>query len=87
MYHQVMSVYEMLTIVLIALLATGATIAIYVGLIGLVGGLYFVRCEQCDHLMFSATKRPEHSCAHCRHPVLMHPVHTMLHPRPLARRP
>lgn len=81
MYHRRMTIYEVLTVIVIAGLALATTIAIYVGLIGLVGGLYFVECSQCGHLTFSSTNRPQHSCAHCRHPVLMHPVHAMLHRR------
>lgn len=73
--------YEVLTVVLIAVLALAATAAIYIGLIGLVGGLYFVECSQCGHLTFSASNRPGHSCAHWRHPVLMHPVRAVLHTR------
>ncbi|HZQ31049.1 MAG TPA: hypothetical protein VFB19_04880 [Mycobacterium sp.] len=76
-----MSVYEVLTVILIGVLATAATAAIYVGLIGLLGGLYFVRCQDCGHLMFSSTKRPQHACSRCRHPVLLHPAHAMLHRR------
>jgi len=78
-----MTIYEVLTIVVIAVVALAATVAIYVGLIGLVGGLFFVECSRCGHLAFSSTNRPQSSCAHCRHPVLWHPVHAVLHPRQL----
>jgi DNA-directed RNA polymerase subunit RPC12/RpoP len=74
-----MGVYEALTVILIAMLALAATVAIYIGLIGLLGGLYIVECSQCGHLTFSSTNRPGPSCVHCRHPVLMHPVHAIVH--------
>ena len=76
-----MSLYEVLTVVLIAVLALAASAAIYIGVIGLMGGFYFVRCAACGHLTFSATKRPRASCVHCRHPVLTHPLHAVHHPR------
>ena len=78
-----MGVYEVLTIILTVALALAATGAIYVGVIGLLGGFYFARCAACGHLTFSATKRPQPSCVHCRHPVLRHPLHALLHPRRL----
>jgi DNA-directed RNA polymerase subunit RPC12/RpoP len=76
-----MAVYEVLTVILIAVLALGATLAIYIGVIGMLGGFYFVRCADCGHLSLSATKWPRNACAHCRHPVLMHPLHAVHHPR------
>lgn len=76
-----MTVYEVLTLALIAVLALAASTAIYAGVIGLLGGFYFVRCAQCGHLGFSAARRPRSSCVHCRHPVLMHPLHAVHHPR------
>jgi DNA-directed RNA polymerase subunit RPC12/RpoP len=78
MYYSLMTIYEVLTVILIATLALAATVAIYIGLIGLLGGLYIVECSQCGHLTFSYTNRPANSCARCRHPVLMHPLHAML---------
>ena len=75
-----MGLYEVLTITLIAVLGLAATAAIYVGVIGLLGGFYFARCAQCGHLTFSTTKWPTRSCVHCRHPVLMHPLHAAHHP-------
>jgi hypothetical protein len=75
-----MTVYEILTIALLVFLALATTVAIYIGVLGLLGGFYLVRCEQCEHFMFSFALRPQHSCARCRHPVLMHPVHTVTHP-------
>lgn len=80
MYYRGVEIYEVLTVVVIAVLALGATVAIYIGLIGLLGGLYFVECSQCGHLMISSTRQAEHSCGRCRHPVLMHPIHAILHP-------
>lgn len=68
-----MPVYEVLTITLDVLLAAASITAIYVGVFGLLGALYFVRCPQCDHFMFSAAKQADHDCARCRHPVLTHP--------------
>jgi hypothetical protein len=85
MYYCRMGIYEVLTIVLIAVLALAATVAIYIGLIGLLGGLYIVECSQCGHSTFSSTNRPGPSCAHCRHPALMHPVHAILHARTRVR--
>lgn len=76
-----MSVYEVLTIILVTLLAMGATAAIYIGLIGMLGGAHFVPCARCGHLTFSASKQPHDSCVHCRHPVLMHSLHALIHPR------
>ncbi|MBV9091294.1 MAG: hypothetical protein JO044_15560 [Mycobacteriaceae bacterium] len=75
-----MSVYEVLTVVLIAVLALAASAAIYLGVLGLLGGFYFVRCAGCGHLWFSATRLPQPSCAHCRHPLLLHPLHAAHHP-------
>jgi DNA-directed RNA polymerase subunit RPC12/RpoP len=76
-----MSVYEVLTVILIAVLAVAATAAIYIGVIGMLGGFYFARCAECGHLTFSRTKWPQPSCMHCRHPVLMHPLHAVHYPR------
>ncbi|HUO37672.1 MAG TPA: hypothetical protein VMU34_07480 [Mycobacterium sp.] len=75
-----MDVYEVLTVIITALLALAATAAIYIGVMGLLGGFYFARCAACGHLVFSSTKRPHPSCVHCRHPVLLHPLHAALHP-------
>ncbi|MBV9512704.1 MAG: hypothetical protein JO280_01480 [Mycobacteriaceae bacterium] len=73
-----MTVYEVLTVILIAALALGTTIAIYVGLIGLIGGVYFVECAKCGHLTFSSSNQRAGSGGRCRHPVHMHPLHAML---------
>jgi hypothetical protein len=75
-----MTVYEVLTVFLIAMLALASTVAIYIGLIAWAGGLYLVECSRCGHLTFSSAKQSQHPCAQCRHPLLMHPVHALLHP-------
>ena len=75
-----MSAYEVLTIVLIAVIGTAATAAIYLGLLNWVGAFFVVRCARCHHLAFSTAKTAQ-SCAHCRHPVLTHPLYAMHHAR------
>ncbi len=75
-----MTVYEVLTIALVALLASATTIAIYVGLLNWVGGVFLVRCAACHHLTFSSAKDPQASCPHCRHPALLHPLYAATHP-------
>lgn len=75
-----MTVYQVLTIVLITVLAIAATVAIYLGLLNWVGALYVVRCTECHHLAFNSANRPRESCPHCRHPVLTHPIHAVHHP-------
>lgn len=75
-----MTVYEVLTIALIVLIATATTVAIYVGLANWVGTCYMVRCSECHHLTFASVNRPQESCAHCRHPMLMHPIYAVQHP-------
>ncbi|MCX2930722.1 hypothetical protein ORI20_10565 [Mycobacterium sp. CVI_P3] len=75
-----MTVYEVLTIALIVVLGTAATAGIYLGLLNWIGGAYIVRCANCHHLTVSSDRRQPQSCAHCRHPVLMHPVHAVAHP-------
>lgn len=79
----VMTVYQVLTVALIVALASLATMAIYLGLMNWMGALYVVRCEACHHLTFSSTKQPQHSCPHCRHPVLTHPLYAARHPHDL----
>ena len=74
-----MTVEEAFTIGLIAILATAATAAIYVGLLNWMGAFYVVRCAACHHLTFSSANRAQESCAHCRHPVLMHPIFSLHH--------
>jgi len=78
-----MTVYEILTIALIVLIATLTTAAIYLGLMNWIGALYVVRCEACHHLTFSSARQPQHSCPHCRHPVLTHLLYAIRHPREL----
>jgi hypothetical protein len=80
----IMTAYEVSTIVLIAVLGAAATAAIYVGLLNWIGAFYVVRCAECHHLTFSSAKQARESCAHCRHPALMHPIYAMHH-RPAVR--
>ncbi|MGY4711148.1 hypothetical protein ACXDF8_16560 [Mycolicibacterium sp. CBM1] len=75
-----MTVYEVLTIALIVVLGTVATAGIYLGLLNWIGGAYVVRCAACRHLTVSSARSQPQSCLHCRHPVLMHPVHAVHHP-------
>lgn len=75
-----MELYEVLTIGLIMLLAAGTTIAIYVGLANWVGACFVVRCSECHHLTFASVNQPQASCAHCRHPMILHPLYTSQHP-------
>jgi DNA-directed RNA polymerase subunit RPC12/RpoP len=76
-----MSVYEVLTIIVIAVIGTAATAAIYLGLLNWVGAFFVVRCAACHHLAFSTAKNPRESCPHCRHPVLTHPLYALHHRR------
>ncbi len=79
-----MTVYEVLTIALIVVLGTAATAAIYLGLLNWIGGAYIVRCAGCHHLTVAAERAQPQTCPHCRHPVLLHPVHAAHHPRRFA---
>jgi hypothetical protein len=74
-----MPVEEVFTLGLIAVLATAATAAIYLGLLNWIGAFYVVRCEACHHLTFSSMNQSPKSCPHCRHPALMHPIHSLRH--------
>jgi ribosomal protein S27E len=74
-----MTVEEVFTIGLIAVLATAATAAIYLGLLNWMGAFYVVRCEACHHLTFASANQTQASCPHCRHPALMHPIHSLRH--------
>jgi len=74
-----MQVEEIFTITVIALLATAATAAIYLGLLNWMGAFYVVRCAACHHLTFSSANHTQESCTHCRHPALMHPIHSLRH--------
>jgi hypothetical protein len=49
-----MSVYEVLTVLLIVVIGTAATAAIYLGLLNWAGAFFIVRCEACHHLAFSS---------------------------------
>ncbi|WP_029114154.1 hypothetical protein [Mycobacterium sp. URHB0044] len=75
-----MTVYEVGTIALVVLIGTAATAAIYLGLLNWIGAFYVVRCAACHHLTFSSANESQASCAHCRHPVLLHPMYTARHP-------
>ena len=79
-----MSVYEVLTIVLIAVLGTAATAAIYLGLLNWAGAFFVVRCAACHHLTFAGANEAQKSCPHCRHPVLTHPLYALNHPNSLS---
>lgn len=76
-----MPIYEALTVSLIVVLAIATVVAIYLGLMNWLHSAYVVRCAACHHLTVSAANQPRESCPHCRHPVLMHPMHAALHPR------
>jgi len=76
-----MSVYEVLTIVLIAAIGLATTAAIYLGLLNWMGAFYVVRCAACHHLAFSSANAAQQSCPHCRHPVLTHPLYSLHHHR------
>ena len=70
---------EIFTIGVIAVLGTLATAAIYLGLLNWMGAFFVVRCEACHHLTFASSNHAQESCAHCRHPILMHPIYSLLH--------
>ena len=74
-----MAIYEILTFALDIVLAAAATVAIYLGFAGMVGQLYTVRCARCRHMTFSSVDRPRQSCPRCRHPLLLDPLHALLH--------
>jgi DNA-directed RNA polymerase subunit RPC12/RpoP len=80
-----MTVYEVLTVVVAVLIGSAATVAIYLGLLNWAGAFYVVRCEACHHLTFSSANHPQHSCPHCRHQALLHPVYTAFHPGAAVR--
>jgi hypothetical protein len=71
-----MTVYEVLTIVVVFVLATATTTAIYLGLLNWLGGVFIVRCAACHHLTLSTVNVARPSCPHCRHPALTHPLYT-----------
>jgi ribosomal protein S27E len=74
-----MSIYGVGTIALVVVLAISATVAIYMGLLNWMGAFYVVRCAACHHLTFSSANQTQESCAHCRHPALLHPMYTARH--------
>ncbi len=74
-----MTVYEILTIAVIVVLGSAATVAIYLGLLNWMGGFHVVHCKACHHLTTAAAREPQASCAHCRHPMLMHPIYAVGH--------
>ena len=76
----IMTIYEALTVLLIVVLAAATTAAIFVGMANWIGACYVVRCSECHHLTFASANRPQPSCLHCRHPLLLHPVHAVRHP-------
>lgn len=79
-----MSVYEVLTIILIAVIGLAATAAIYLGLLNWAKAFYVVRCAACHHLTFASANEAQSSCPHCRHPVLTHPLYALNHPSSLS---
>ncbi len=80
-----MTVYAVATIALVVVIALAATAAIYMGLLNWMGAFYVVRCAACHHLTTSSANKPQGSCPHCRHPVLLHPFYAARHPRSLAQ--
>jgi ribosomal protein S27E len=76
-----MTVYEVLTVAVILIVGAAATLAIYLGLLNWIGGFFVVRCDECHHLTFSSANQSRRSCAHCRHPILMHPIYSAHHSR------
>jgi hypothetical protein len=75
-----MTVYEVLTLVLIGVLALATTAAIYLGLLNWMGEVFVVRCAACHHLTLGSANQAQPSCPHCRHPVMTHPVYAVRHP-------
>ncbi len=75
-----MTVYEILTVGLIFILAAATVTAIYVGMMNWINAAHVVRCMACHHLTFSGVNQPQPSCAHCRHPAIMHPIYSAHHP-------
>lgn len=68
---------ELIAVGLLTAVGILTTAMLYLGLTGLLGGLYIVRCRGCDHWTFSLSDAPSPSCAHCRHPTLLHPLRAM----------
>jgi DNA-directed RNA polymerase subunit RPC12/RpoP len=80
-----MTVYEGLTFALITVLALAATAAIYLGLLNWMGRFHVVHCTACHHLTAATANQPQVSCPHCRHPLLLHPLHAATHPSARVR--
>lgn len=66
--------YEDIAIALTIVLAIATVVMVYLGWRGLAKDVFIVRCEDCDHWMVSSKEMPDHSCSHCRHPRLWHPL-------------
>lgn len=79
-----MTMYEGLTLAVVALLALGATAAIFAGLLNWAGGFFVVRCAACHHLTFSTVNRLKTDCPHCKYPALLHPLYTAQHGTAMA---
>jgi DNA-directed RNA polymerase subunit RPC12/RpoP len=79
------TVYQIATIALIFVVASAATLAIYLGLLNWMGRFHVVHCSACHHLTTASTKEPQASCPHCRHPLLLHPLHAVTHPNARVR--
>jgi hypothetical protein len=79
-----MTAGEALTVILIAVVGALTTAALYVGLLGMLGAIDIVRCDSCSHLTLCPAQRLRSSCIRCRHPLLLHPMRAIHHPRKLA---
>ena len=80
-----MIVFGVLTGVLVGvfgIFVAGASIA---GLLGILGAVRFVRCDSCGRLGVSLPSVPLRSCVHCRHDLLLHPLHHHAHTAALPR--
>ena len=78
-------VYQVLIIALIMVVASAATLAIYLRSLNWMGEFYVLHCTACHHLTTATTNQPQASCPHCRHPVLLHPLHAATHPNARVR--
>ena len=75
-----MTVYEILTIVLIVVLATVTTVAIYLGSTQLDRRLSHRAVQHLPPPDGLLGEQPQPSCPHCRHPALTHPLYAAHHP-------
>jgi hypothetical protein len=66
----------LLGVILLGFTVATVVMAIVAGLC-LLGLLRFVRCPSCDRLSLVPPGSSERSCAHCRHPDLYHPLHSL----------